>query len=515
MKRVASLLLALSLCMVLPVSAAAAGTNDLTPAEAAAYLKVLDNTEDTQYSRLEDLNRDGKPELIVIDHHEPDYTYNSYLDVNIWTLRNNTANKTATYKLDAATGSSAFDMGIARRSGQTCLYETYYNPRNLYESYRLLYMDGTTENHSGAADPADSSEIISPCEELAMNWETEMWFYGQGTQWFAETQSDVRDDLYRRATQGTNSSAGENTYTVKGYEYDGSPYTITFETTSVEKKTLMVGDDSAESEGPVPVYATLVSVRPGSTIRAVGGTTDALDWHWHSKTNELGVWAQGGYIDGLECFMTGQIAASILNGPASKTFHRGNEVYKLWVSDHDGDPIYVRMGEKAAAVNGFTDVKANAYYADAVKWAVDKEITAGTTATTFSPNNTCTTAHILTFLWRANGSPVPTGKNAAVPAGKYYTNAANWALEKGLTEAFNPDAPATRAATVTYLWKLAGKPAADAVAFTDVDAGAEYAQAVAWAVKEGITTGTTTTTFAPNNTCTRGQIVTFLYRDLA
>ena len=169
----------------------------------------------------------------------------------------------------------------------------------------------------------------------------------------------------------------------------------------------------------------------------------------------------------------------------------------------------------APAAPSFADVKADAYYADAVKWAVEKGITAGTTATTFSPNNTCTTAQILTFLWRANGSPAPTGNNAAVPAGQYYTDAANWALEKGLTDNFSADTPATRAATVTYLWKLAGKPAAEAAAFTDVDAGAEYAQAVAWAVKKGVTAGTSATTFAPDNTCTRGQIVTFLHRDLA
>lgn len=181
----------------------------------------------------------------------------------------------------------------------------------------------------------------------------------------------------------------------------------------------------------------------------------------------------------------------------------------------------LRLDEKNAAVkpqpsaSAFSDVAAGAYYADAVKWAVEKGVTAGTTATTFSPNNTCTTAQILTFLWRANGSPAPTGNNAAVPAGQYYTDAANWALEKGLTDNFSADTPATRAATVTYLWKLAGKPAAEAAAFTDVDAGAEYAQAVAWAVKKGVTAGTSATTFAPGNTCTRGQIVTFLYRDLA
>ena len=213
-----------------------------------------------------------------------------------------------------------------------------------------------------------------------------------------------------------------------------------------------------------------------------------------------------------------------------------NYNHVLWVWDVDGTDYLVKLGDGTATkptaataptaateptaataptAPNFTDVTAGAYYADAVKWAVEKGITAGTTTTTFSPDNTCTTAQILTFLWRANGSPAPAGNNAAVPAGQYYTDAANWALEKGLTDDFSADTPATRAATVTYLWKLAGKPAAEAAAFTDVDASAEYAQAVAWAVKEGITAGTSATTFAPDNTCTRGQIATFLHRSLA
>ena len=201
-----------------------------------------------------------------------------------------------------------------------------------------------------------------------------------------------------------------------------------------------------------------------------------------------------------------------------------NYKHVLWVWDVDDTDYLVKLGDGTATAPtaateptapNFTDVAAGAYYADAVKWAVEKGITAGTTTTTFSPDNTCTTAQILTFLWRANGSPAPANNNAAVPAGQYYTDAANWALEKGLTDDFSADTPATRAATVTYLWKLAGKPAAEAAAFTDVDASAEYAQAVAWAVKEGITAGTSATTFAPDNTCTRGQIATFLHRSLA
>lgn len=173
--------------------------------------------------------------------------------------------------------------------------------------------------------------------------------------------------------------------------------------------------------------------------------------------------------------------------------------------------------ETPASGTQFTDVVADAYFADAVNWAVSEGITTGTTATTFSPDSTCTTAQILTFLWRANGSPAPEVSNAAVPAGQYYSDAVNWAYENVLVSGtvFDAAAPCTRSATVTYLWKLAGSPAADSAAFTDVATEAEYAQAVAWAVAEGITTGSTATTFSPDNTCTRGQIVTFLYRAFA
>lgn len=166
-------------------------------------------------------------------------------------------------------------------------------------------------------------------------------------------------------------------------------------------------------------------------------------------------------------------------------------------------------------VGGFSDVEQSAYYANAVIWAVEQGITSGTGATTFSPDVTCTTGEILTFLWRANGSPAPTGNSASIPAGQYYSDAANWALEQGLTDAFHADTPATRADTVTYLWKLAGRPSAkDAVTFADVTSGTEYADAVAWAVEQRITTGTGANQFSPDVTCTRGQIVTFLYRDL-
>ena len=187
--------------------------------------------------------------------------------------------------------------------------------------------------------------------------------------------------------------------------------------------------------------------------------------------------------------------------------------------------MYLKVDSKAASeqstpvVGGFSDVKADSYCADAVLWAVEKGITNGTTATTFSPNATCTTAQILTFLWRANGSPEMTGANpfSDVVPGSFCYEAALWAAKEGLVSGstFNGNAPCTRAATVTYLWKLAGKPTVGTANFSDVSADADYAQAVAWAVREGITNGTTATTFSPSNTCTRGQIVTFLHRDMA
>ena len=163
-------------------------------------------------------------------------------------------------------------------------------------------------------------------------------------------------------------------------------------------------------------------------------------------------------------------------------------------------------------VGGFTDVKTGDYFADPVLWAVEKKITAGTSATTFAPNATCTQSQILTFLWRAKGEPKPTG---TVSGTQYYATAAQWAKEQGLTDNFSAEADCTRAMVVTYLWKLAGSPKTGTSNFSDVPTNADYAQAVAWAVGQGITSGTGNGQFSPASTCTRGQIVTFLYRAFA
>ena len=173
------------------------------------------------------------------------------------------------------------------------------------------------------------------------------------------------------------------------------------------------------------------------------------------------------------------------------------------------------------AVNPFVDVPSGVYYEEAVLWAVDKGITKGTDTTHFSPNGICTRAQAVTFLWRAAGSPA--AKSGAMPftdvkAGSYYETAVLWAVENGITKGttattFSPEQNCSRAQIVTFLWRSEKSPAAGTVnPFTDVKASAYYADAVLWAVKKDVTKGTTATTFSPNDNCTRAQIVTFLYR---
>ena len=169
----------------------------------------------------------------------------------------------------------------------------------------------------------------------------------------------------------------------------------------------------------------------------------------------------------------------------------------------------------------FVDVATGSYYEDAVDWAVENGITKGTDDTHFSPDGICTRAQAVTFLWRAAGSPKPETRTmpfADVPAGSYYYDAVLWAVENGITEGtsdttFSPNAICTRAQIVTFLWRSEKSPAAGtANPFADVKSTAYYADAVLWAAKEDITKGTTNTTFSPDADCTRAQIVTFLWR---
>ena len=167
----------------------------------------------------------------------------------------------------------------------------------------------------------------------------------------------------------------------------------------------------------------------------------------------------------------------------------------------------------------FADVPANAYFADAVKWAVDKGITNGLSDTMFGPYESCTRAQIVTFLWRAAGSPEPKAMSSFtdVPASAYYVKAVAWAVENGITNGmtettFAPNATCTRGQSVTFLHRALKGTASGSANFTDVKPDTFYADAINWAVANNVTNGTSNTTFSPNADCTRAEIVTFLYR---
>lgn len=173
----------------------------------------------------------------------------------------------------------------------------------------------------------------------------------------------------------------------------------------------------------------------------------------------------------------------------------------------------------------FSDMPVRGNWAhDPIDWAIGGGVTNGTSATTFSPEEGCTRAQVMTFLWRAAGQPEPTSSAnpfADVKAGQYYYKAVLWAVEHGITNGmsateFGPDNTCTRAQIVTFLWRYEGKPAPSSTRnpFADVSTGSYYGSAVLWAVEHGITNGMSATEFCPENTCTRAQVVTFLYRDV-
>lgn len=171
--------------------------------------------------------------------------------------------------------------------------------------------------------------------------------------------------------------------------------------------------------------------------------------------------------------------------------------------------------------SGFSDVSDNAYYSEPVIWAVNHKITSGTSATTFGPGNPCTRGQIVTFLYHAygNGEISPASSFSDVSPNAYYYQAVNWAVAKGITSGtgngrFSPNAPCTRGQAMTFLYKAKQAPAvqAGAIHFTDVSPNQYFYDAVNWAVSNHITSGTSRTTFSPNDVCNRAQIVTFLYR---
>ena len=339
-------------------------------------------------------------------------------------------------------------------------------------------------------------------------------------------------------------------------------YTVTFDANggSVSPASAITGTDGRLSDLPTPTrsgsysfdgWYTAVSGGEKVTTSTVFAENSTIYAHW---TRTGGGSSGGSHSGGSTSYAitvadaeNGSATASRKSASKGTTItvtatpDKGYELDTLKVTDKNGDKV--KLTEKngkytftmpASAVtvkatftktaeNPFTDINDDAYYKDAVIWAVENGITKGTSGTMFSPDAACTRAQAVTFLWRAAGSPAP--KTTAMPfadvkAGSYYYDAVLWAVENGITKGtsdttFSPDVKCTRAQIVTFLWRSQKSPAAASVnVFTDVAADAYYADAVNWAVAKGITSGTSAAAFSPNADCTRGQIVTFLYRCL-
>ena len=283
-------------------------------------------------------------------------------------------------------------------------------------------------------------------------------------------------------------------------EHDGTDPRYTADAAAGKLTVKRSTDGKAEKSYKISVRASEGgSVSPYGTILALEGKDQTLTF-----IPDDGYRVSALYIDG-----------SRVSAAESYTFKRVN-------STHTVEVVFAKIGEIAAT--DFDDVPDDGYYKDAVDWAVDRGITVGASAMKFDPNGVCTRAQAVTFLWRALGKPA--AKNTAMPftdvaADAYYADAVLWAVENkivlGVSETkFDPDGICTRAQIVTLLWRTAESPTADSAnPFTDVAADAYYADAVLWAVGKEITIGTSSTTFSPNRICTRAEIVTFLYRTLA
>ena len=217
-----------------------------------------------------------------------------------------------------------------------------------------------------------------------------------------------------------------------------------------------------------------------------------------------------------EGYELGSLAVKDASGDLLPLADLGNGKYSFVMPD---GKVSVEAEFVKTAATSFADVPANAYFADAVKWAVDKGITNGLSDTMFGPYESCTRAQIVTFLWRAAGSPEPKTASSFtdVPASAYYAKAVAWAVENGITNGmtettFAPNATCTRGQSVTFLYRALKGTASGSANFTDVKSDAFYADAINWAVANNVTNGTSNTTFSPNADCTRAEIVTFLYR---
>ena len=420
----------------------------------------------------------------------------------------------------------------------------------------IVTADDITVTYDGNAIPASK---ITGTADVAGTWEwktgmavTNVTDSGTKTVVFKPTDSANYAEVEKTINVTINKATptGEPTYTkitTSGKTLADAGLTVTGGTFSVPGTVKWVDDAGADLADTTPVTAN-------TYYKWLFTPTDTANYNTHTGSIKLYAKSSGGgggsytpsYSITVDKTENGTITVSPKSASKGDTVtitvkpDKGYELEMLKALDKDGDALKLtekngkytfKMPSGKVTVKGsfveeapvqiFKDVPVDAYYYEAVKWAAEKGITGGVGNGLFAPNQPCTRAQIVTFLWRAAGSPDPKNMSsfADVPADAFYAKAVAWAVENGITGGtgdgkFSPDATCTRAQSVTFLYRAAGSPKVSSSAeFGDVATNAYYADAVAWAAKNGITGGIGGGLFGSDNNCTRAQIVTFLYRN--
>ena len=350
-----------------------------------------------------------------------------------------------------------------------------------------------------AAKPGDTVTDLKATTELKV---TLTMKYNDGA------TADITYNVASGTTITLPTPAHRSGYTFNGW-YDGSKFYAAGASYKVSATATLNASWSYISSGSSSYDPTYSVSTPSKTEN--GSVTVSPKSASKGDTVTITVKPDSGYV--LET-----LTVTDKNGDELKLTDKGNGKYTFTMP---GSKVEVKATfmEDNSVLNFFYDVPNGAYFYEAVKWAVDKGITNGLSDTMFGPYESCTRAQIVTFLWRAAGSPEPKTVSSFtdVPASAYYAKAVAWAVENGITNGmtettFAPDATCTRGQSVTFLYRALKGTASGSTNFTDVKSDAFYADAISWAVANNVTNGTSNTTFSPNADCTRAEIVTFLYR---
>ncbi len=518
----------------------------------------------TQVWNTKNLTIDGNGKTITVGKVEStgngDYLFYGAENLNVSNLT-----------INFTTNGNGFSMSsgkldnVKMYGGENSKYAVFVDPSSSadakVEINNCVFKNFNAGVYSQPASDGKSTSDIVVNESVFDDCKYAIVSYAQDTTFTNNKVSDATEVSFAGAAENKDR---ENTYTITGNEFVNAGkvwfYGADLEQVEFKKNqvlgTTVIDTTEAKKDTELDVSENYWGGNAPTDAQVQGGATTGKDVYYEEETmnpEDLNTYrpsSSGGssnYSVTANTAANGSVTVSKKYASKGATVtvttkpDTGYELDKLTVTDKDGKEIkltnkgsgeftfempaskvtvkatFKKAGESGK--NPFTDVSSKDYFYDAVLWAADQGVTSGVTDTLFAPNASCTRAQMVTFLWRANGSPVVNYamKFTDVPADAYYAEAVRWAVSKGITSGttettFSPDATVTRAQTVSFLYRHAGSPAVSGNSFADVNADAYYANAVAWAVAEEITAGTSTNTFSPNAACTRGQIVSFLYR---